>query len=75
MSLKIKNTGELREFLVDMLVGIKNGHLDLDKARNITKMAAQINESFYSEIKIAKVQMEAGQEAAKLGLLPIGHTE
>lgn len=75
MSLKIKNTGELREFLADMLIGIKNGHLEPDKARNITKMAAQINESFYSEIKIAKVQMEAGHEATKLGLLPIGHTD
>jgi hypothetical protein len=67
----IKTTGELREFLANMLLGIKNGDLDEHKARNITKMAAQINESFYSEIKIAKVRMEAGDEAAKLGELAI----
>jgi hypothetical protein len=71
MANSIKNTGELREFLCNMLVGIKNGHVENDKARNMTKMAAQINESFYSEIKIAKVRMEAGMQVAELGRLPI----
>jgi len=69
---KIKTTGELRAFLADMLLGIKNGHVEPDVARNLTKMAAQINESFYSEIKIARVQMEAGKQSAALGALPIG---
>lgn len=69
---KLKTTGNLREFLADMLIGIKNGHVDADTARNMTKMAAQINESFYSEIKIAKVKMEAGKQAAELGLLQLG---
>lgn len=72
MSSRIKTTGELRNFLADLLVGIKNGHVEPERARNITKMAAQINESFYSEIKIAKVQMEAGKEAQQLGALNIG---
>lgn len=72
MSLRIKTTGELRNFLADMLIGIKNGHVEPERARNITKMAAQINESFYSEIKIAKVQIEAGKEASQLGGLKLG---
>lgn len=67
----IKTTGQLREFLVDLLVGIKNGHVAVDKASNITKMAAQVNESFYSEIKIARVNKELGLVPAKLGDLPI----
>lgn len=67
----IKTTGQLREFLSNMLIGVKNGVLDTDKARNITKMAAQINESFYSEIKIAKVHAEAGKQVAEMGDLPI----
>lgn len=71
MANSIKTTGQLREFLTNMIVGVKDGHIDSDKARNITKMAAQINESFYSEIKIAKVQIEIGAEAAKLGELAI----
>ena len=71
MSNKPKTTGELREFLATMMVGVKNGHVDADEARNITKMAAQINESFYSEIKIARVQMEAGKQMAERGALKI----
>lgn len=68
---KINTTGELREFLATMLLGVKNGDLDGDKASKITKIAAQINESFYAEIKIAKVQLEAGKVANELGKLPI----
>ncbi len=75
MAKSIKTTGELREFLVNMIVGVKDGDIEPDKARNITKMAAQINESFYSEIKIAKVQIEAGKQAADLGALPINKPE
>jgi hypothetical protein len=71
MAKQIKTTGELREFLVSMIIGVKDGDLDLDKARNITKLAAQINESFYSEVKIAKAAIEMGNAAAELGTLPI----
>jgi hypothetical protein len=71
MANSIKTTGQLREFLTNMIVGVKDGHIDSDKARNITKMAAQINESFYSEIKIAKIQIEIGVQAANLGELAI----
>ncbi len=69
---KIKTTGELRDFLSDMLLGIKNGDLDPEKARNITKMAGQINESFYAEIKVAKTRAEAGEKLSDLGEMPIG---
>lgn len=68
---KIKTTGQLREFLCSMINGVANGTVDSEKARNVTKIAAQVNESFYSEIKIAKVMMEAGKEASELGDLPI----
>lgn len=68
----IKTTGELRDFLAMMMLGVKNGDLDLDKARNITKLAGQINESFYAEIKVAKIRAEAGQEMDALGSMKIG---
>jgi len=57
--------------LADLLVQVKEGDLDVEKARNITKMAAQINESFYAEIKCAKVLFEAGKTVHQLGELPI----
>lgn len=75
MSGKIKTTGELRDFLATMMLGVKNGDLDLDKARNITKLASQINESFYAEIKVAKVRAEAGVVMSGLGAMPIGGSE
>jgi len=68
---KINTSGDLREFLCSTINGVANGTVDADKARNITKLASQVNESFYSEIKIAKVQMEAGKEASALGALRI----
>jgi hypothetical protein len=70
---KISTTGELREFLAETLVSVQEGKIEPDAARNITKMAAQINESFYSEIKIAKVLLEANQtnSVEKLGSLPL----
>lgn len=75
MSGKIKTTGELRDFLATMMIGVKNGDLDLDKARNITKLASQINESFYAEIKVAKVRAEAGVVMSGLGAMSIGSSE
>lgn len=68
---KITTTGELREFLASAINSVANGTMDSDKARNITKLAAQVNESFYSEIKIAKVQVEMGKASAELGQLKI----
>jgi len=68
---KIETSGALREFLCSMINGVANGTVDSDKARNVTKLASQVNESFYSEIKIAKILTEAGKEAAELGDLPI----
>jgi hypothetical protein len=75
MSGKIKTTGDLRDFLALMIVGVKNGDLDLDKASRITKLAGQINESFYAEIKVAKTRLEAGEAMPKMGNMDIGGSE
>lgn len=74
-SKKIKTTGELRDFLANMMLGVKNGDLDLDKASRITKLAGQVNESFYAEIKVASIRTAAGEELAKLGEMPIGEND
>lgn len=64
----------MREFLADMMLGIKNGHIDIDKASRITKMAGQINESLYAETKVAQVRKAAGQEMGVLGSMPLNNT-
>lgn len=68
----IKTTGQLRTFLAKSLDDVRTGKIDLDAANRITKLAAQINESFYSEIKVAKIRADAGEQLVKLGCLPIG---
>lgn len=72
---KIKTTGELREFLCSTINAVANGSMDTDKARNITKLAAQINESIYSEIKVARTMIELGRDSQPLGNLNLGKTE
>lgn len=68
---KIKTTGDLREFLCYVINGVANGSIDPDKAKNITKLAAQVNSSFYTEINVAKTLSEVGKKSAALGTLPI----
>lgn len=68
---KITTAGELREYLSQTIAGVGNGTINTDKARDITKLAAQINESFYSEIKVAKVVTELGNVANRMGELKI----
>jgi len=69
---EIKTTGNLRRYLAEIMKKVEAGEIEPDKASRITKLAGQINESFYSEIKVARVMVEAGKEAAKLGTLNIG---
>lgn len=69
---KITTTGELREFLCSAIDAVANGTMDADKARNITKLAGQINESIYAEIKVAKTQLEMHKPAATVGDMKLG---
>lgn len=71
MAKSLQTTGQLREFLANMLLGIKSGDVKFQEANSMTRMASQINESFYSEIKIAKVRKDAGSTVAELGALPL----
>jgi hypothetical protein len=68
----IRTTGDLRAFLVNLMVQVKTGFMPVDRASQITKIAAQVNESFYSEIKISRIHHENGVQTTKLGQLMIG---
>jgi len=52
-----------------MLIGVKSGDIKPQEAAQMQKLAAQINESFYSEIKVAQVRRSLGEESK---LLPTG---
>lgn len=71
MATSISTTGQLREFLANMMVGVKNGDIKVDEARTLVKMAEKISESFYAELKVAQVAIQLGQKSAELGKLKI----
>lgn len=68
---KMVTSGDVREFLANVALGVKNGDVKITEASHIAKVAAQIHESFYSEIKIARVRKELGLHVAELGTLKL----
>lgn len=68
---KIETTGDLREFLTNIMLGIRDGSISTDKASVIVKSAQQVNESFYSEIKTKQVEKAMGSKVHDLGKLPV----
>lgn len=73
MAAKIQNTGQLREFLVNMMVGVKSGDTKVDEARTIVKLAEKVNESFYAELKVAQLNIQLQRKSDDLGKLNIGN--
>lgn len=70
--LTLNTTGALRTFLAEQMVGVQTGAVDVAKASQIVKLAGQINESFYAEIKASQVRGKAGASAEEFGKLKIG---
>lgn len=70
----IRNSGQLRQFLVDTMQELKAGKVRVETASQITKMAAQVNESIYSEVKVARTQKEMGALPVPMGSLGLGET-
>lgn len=73
--MQIETAGQLRQFLCNMILGIKNGDLELNKATQITKMAEQITNSLYSEMKMQQLQLSAGRQYYAIGQMPVGNDE
>jgi hypothetical protein len=71
MSKTIKSCGDIREFLANMMLGVKDGNTKVDEARTIIKAAEKINENYYAEIKVAQMQLQLGRAVAELGTLPV----
>ena len=68
---KIKTTGDLREFLTDVMEDVRGAKLTVDRASSVIKAAAQINESFYSEIKTKALEKKLGNTVKDIGQLSI----
>ena len=67
----IKTTGDLREFLTEVMEEVRSAKLTVDRASSVIKAAAQINESFYSEIKTKALEKKLGNTVKDIGQLNI----
>jgi hypothetical protein len=67
----IKTTGDLREFLAGVMEEVKDAKLTVERASSVIKAAAQINESFYSEIKTKALEKKLGNSVQDIGQLSI----
>jgi hypothetical protein len=54
---QIRTTGDLRQFLGGVLLGIRDGAIDKDQAASIAKVASQINLSVSVEVN-ASIQLK-----------------
>jgi hypothetical protein len=69
----IKTAGELRTFLTGVLLDIRRGELDVEKANAIAKVSAQINQSLAVEVAAA-LKLEKMEGSYPLpGTMAIGH--
>jgi len=71
MAASISDSGQLREFLANMMVGVKDGDIKRDQAQSIMKLAEKLNESFYAELKVAQINIQLKRAVAELGKLKI----
>ena len=72
---KIKSSGQLREYLLSCINAVGNGTMDAPKARDITKLAAQVTENLYAEARIAALQIDLKKAASEFGSLNLGDPE
>lgn len=71
----LNTSGKVRDFLAMAMLGVKSGDLAIDKASQISKLAAQLNDSLYSEAKLATLMAKSGKMPPRLGQLPIGESD
>jgi hypothetical protein len=69
---RLTTAGQLRQFLADSIIAVKNKQMDAEVARNVVKLAGQLNESFYAEIKAKQVLTALGEATSTFGAQVIG---
>lgn len=70
---EIRTVGELRGFLTDVLVGIREGKVDVEQAKAIAKVAAQITSSLAVEVNAALQLEKMGKGKAAAGSMLIAN--
>lgn len=68
---QLSTAGDLRRFLADTLIGIREGSVDAQTASSIAKVAGQINASIMAEVAVTLAGDRVGVKAPKSGALII----
>jgi hypothetical protein len=71
VSKTIQTHGDIREFLTNAMLAVKNGDMKEGEARTILKIAEKVNENLYAEIKAGQFLIQMGKVAGELGSLPV----
>jgi hypothetical protein len=61
----LKNTKELRAFLVDQMEKVATGQIDTDKVKGVCNIAQQIYNTMNIEIKVAVASSKLGDTEIK----------
>jgi len=68
---KISTTANLREMLCISITNVINGDLDLDKAKEITKLANEVTGSLNAETKALRLEMALSRDVPDIGSLKL----
>lgn len=69
----IRTAADLRLFLANAIEDVAAGRLDVQRAAQIQKMAGQITESLYAEVKVRALQIALGRTVdVEIGRLELG---
>lgn len=71
MAKSLEKSGMVREFMANIMMGVKNGETKVEEARVMVKLAEKINESYYAEIKVSELALKLGRKAVDFGDLPV----
>ncbi len=67
MQKQIKTTGDLRDLLCTAITDVIKGNLDLDKARELSKLTTQVNNSLNVELKAIRLEVDLSRKPKILG--------
>lgn len=65
----MRNTKDLRAFLVNQMECVADGTTDIAKAKGIANLAQQVYNTLNIEIKLAKAKADGGDN---FGIVPVG---
>ena len=67
----MKTTSELRGLLLKSMERVESGLMEPLQARELCRIASQVNESVYSECRAAQLKTDLGQTAADFGKMEL----